>query len=248
MIQLLERDAVDVLNTGILAGPDGRSTGVKCIFLDPPDNTGLVYDGEFKDFRQDYISWLGIILLKSADAAHVVWLSHNPRWDIQMCHVVGGLMAVKSGWNARRIIWAYTFGQYNDKDFAYCYRPVFMLTAPNAKLDPDAIRVPSARMELGDKRAAGPRVPGDVWNFPRVVGNAKERQRWHPTQHPVALYDRVIKYSCGPGDTFVDLFAGSGTCFRAAALNPEVNVIGVEKSATYCDKLRELYFAKEVAA
>src|SRR5579872_4627516 len=71
-----------------------------------------------------------------------------------------------------------------------------------AKLYPDAIRIPSARMDQGDKRAAGPRVPGDVWDFPRVVGNAKERQPWHPTQHPVALYDRVIKYSCGPGDYF----------------------------------------------
>lgn len=242
MMQLLERDAVDVLNTGILAG-------VKCIFLDPPDNTGLVYDGDFTDYRADYFPWLHQIIRQSMLAAKVVWLSFNPRWDFDITRIVDNATAKVDNfwWSARRIIWAYTFGQYNDKDFAYCYRPIFLLTAPDAKLYPDAIRVTSARMELGDKRAAGPRVPGDVWNFPRVVGNSKERQRWHPTQHPVALYDRVIKYSCGPGDTFVDLFAGSGTCFRAAALNPEVNVVGVEKSATYCDKLRELYFEQEVA-
>ena len=39
----------------------------------------------------------------------------------------------------------------------------------------DEIRVPSQRMLDGDKRAAGPRVPDDVWEIPRLVGNAGER-------------------------------------------------------------------------
>lgn len=92
-------------------------------------------------------------------------------------------------------------------------------------------------MRINDKRSAGPRVPGDVWDFPRVTGNSKERQSWHPTQHPVALYDRIIKFSCGPGDTFLDLFAGSGTCFRAGLLNPNVNIIGIEISPIYVEAL-----------
>ena len=94
-------------------------------------------------------------------------------------------------------------------------------------------------MRIGDSRAAGPKVPSDVWNFPRVAGTHAERKAWHPTQHPVVIYDRIMKYSCKPGDLFVDYFAGTGTAFRAGLLNPTLRVTGIEQSEFYCDQLRK---------
>lgn len=85
---------------------------------------------------------------------------------------------------------------------------------PTAKLRPNNIRVVSRRMEIGDARAAGPKVPDDVWEFPRIPGNSKERRPWHPTQHPEDLIRRIICLHTDPGDTVVDLFGGTGTTVR----------------------------------
>ncbi len=99
-------------------------------------------------------------------------------------------------------------------------------------------------MRIGDARAAGPRCPSDVWEFPRIVGNHPERSKFHPTQHPVVLYDRIMKFSCGQsvhGNKFLDMFAGSGTCFRAGYLNPKIDVTGIELDKEYCRELEKLY-------
>jgi site-specific DNA-methyltransferase (adenine-specific) len=95
-------------------------------------------------------------------------------------------------------------------------------------------RVESVRQQIGDKRAnPDGRVPDDVWDFPRVVGNAKERRDWHPTQHPEALMRRIINYSCRKDETFLDLFLGTGTSFRVR----KENVIGIEQSEKYCQEI-----------
>jgi DNA modification methylase len=89
-------------------------------------------------------------------------------------------------------------------------------------------------MEIGDARAAGPKMPSDVWDFPRVVGNSRERRDWHPTQHPESLYDRMLGFSCGLEDTAVDMFAGTGTIFRSTA---KCQKIGIEIDSEYCQQI-----------
>jgi DNA modification methylase len=84
------------------------------------------------------------------------------------------------------------------------------------------------------------RIPDDVWEFPRVTGNSKERRSWHPTQHPVAVYARILRLSTEPGDTIVDLFGGTGTLFRANNGYGEAdrrNAVAVEISKAYCDRI-----------
>jgi len=88
----------------------------------------------------------------------------------------------------REIIWRYTFGQHNNHDSTGGYRPMIRISDPEAKLYPDAIRVESWRQKHSDPRAnPNGRVPDAVWEFPRVVGNAKERVKWAVTQHPQKL-------------------------------------------------------------
>lgn len=199
--------------------------------MDPPDNIKLGYD-EHLDSRPDYLPWLVRLILRATNLANIVWVSYNAIHDMALKAALNGTTELW-GKDVRTMIWMYTFSQYNNHDFAHSYRPILMIRNPGYGY-PDAIREESERMRIGDKRAAGPRVPGDVWEFPRVTGNSIERQSWHPTQHPVIIYDRIMKFSCRPDDTFVDYFAGTGTCFRGGLLNPEINVVGIEKSAGYC--------------
>ena len=61
-----------------------------------------------------------------------------------------------------------------------------------------------------------PGVPDDVWQFPRLVGNANERIKGHPCQLPEALLERVIRSSTAAGDVVLDPMSGTGTTQRVA--------------------------------
>ncbi|MEN1396534.1 DNA methyltransferase, partial [Pseudomonas aeruginosa] len=54
------------------------------------------------------------------------------------------------------------------------------------------------------------KVPGNVWDFPRVRYLMDEYEN-HPTQKPEALLKRIILASSNPGDIVLDPFAGSFT-------------------------------------
>ncbi len=93
-------------------------------------------------------------------------------------------------------------------------------------------------MLLGDARAAGPRVPDDVWDFPRVTGNSAERCPWHPTQHPLALMERIILLSTKPGDLVLDYFMGTGTTLRSC-MKLGRSCATADISLNYCNKVVE---------
>ncbi len=71
--------------------------------------------------------------------------------------------------------------------------------------------------ELKRYLAASPgQVPPDVWtDIPPVNSQAKERTGY-PTQKPLALPDRIIRASSGPGDMVLDPFCGCATALVAA--------------------------------
>lgn len=229
----------------------------RCIFMDPPDNIGLEYASYRDRIPADrYYAWLRGLIAGAMRAADTIWVSHHAK---HLAHVASAILGLTDGdcltgeqrsvWSYRTVVWRYTFGQYRDDDLGWGFRPIAMLRRRgSAPWNWDAIREESGRMRAGDARVpAGPdgkpraRVPDDVWDFPRVTGNSPERRGWHPTQHPVILVDRIMKLSTPPSPSsdgaFVDLFAGSGTCFRASYLNPGVRVIGVESDPAYCEKI-----------
>jgi site-specific DNA-methyltransferase (adenine-specific) len=65
-----------------------------------------------------------------------------------------------------------------------------------------------------------------VWRFP--VGSSKI----HPTQKPVALFERLIQASSNPGDLILDPCMGSGTT-PVACMNTNRHYIGFEKDPGY---------------
>ena len=205
-------------------------------FADPPDNISLGYDSyhdkltndEYEEFIDDVIC--------IGTGAPTFWLSFNARHTAMVGYLVHSNfrhMEVKPCVNV------FTFGNYQSRDLTNCYRPLWRFRRLNAPLYPEAIKVPSWRQLNGDKRAAeGGRVPGDVFEFPRVTGNSKQRRAWHPTQLHEDLYERCIKLCCKPGDTVVDMFAGTGTLARVAD-RCGINAIMIEKSRAYCEKIAE---------
>ncbi len=90
----------------------------------------------------------------------------------------------------------------------------------------------------GDNRAKGPRVPDDVWQFPRLVGNSRERISAHPCQLPEVLLERVIRCSTQPGDWILDPTAGAGTTLRVAQRLGR-QYVGVEEQARFVELISE---------
>lgn len=208
------------------------------IFADPPDNIGAKYD-EYKDKLTPFMyyvwfeSWLRWSLKKSP----IVWVSYYWQHDVEIKYMVRQLLKY---WfptiKVKTFLWRYTFGQHNSHDCGSGFRYLLRFTRLDAVLYPDSVRVTSERQRMGDDRAnpAG-RVPDDVWDIPRVTGNSPERRAWHPTQHPEALLERIIKLSTVENDTVVDLFGGTFTTHRVAQrLNRKC--ISCETSTEYCLK------------
>lgn len=75
----------------------------------------------------------------------------------------------------------------------------------------------------------GPRLQRSVINVRSCHGYAE-----HPTQKPVELVAKLIKYSCPPGGVVLSPFMGSGTDLVAARLLGR-GAIGIEIEERYCE-------------
>lgn len=213
---------------------------VRMIFADPPDNIGLaygVYDDKISD--DDYDDFLETLIALSIDKADVIWISYNANHTHLMGSNLTPFLRLYPEWEVKHCVQVYTFGQHNQYDLGCNHRPLIRLMKRGTKLYPDAVRVPSWRQLHGDKRA-DPRgkVPGDVFDFPRVTGNSKQRRNWCPTQLHEELYERCIKLCCTPEDIVCDLFAGSGTMARVCKQlgNP---CILIDIDSTYCRRIAQ---------
>ena len=100
---------------------------------------------------------------------------------------------------------------------------------------PSACRV--WRQENGDKRAdPRGRVPGDVFDFTRVVGNSKQRRPWHPTQLNEGLVERCVRLTTPEGESVLDPFGGTGTTLRVCRpLGYPCTLIEIDKG--YCAEI-----------
>jgi DNA modification methylase len=211
---------------------------IRMIFADPPDSIGLKYNG-FKDkfTAAEYHHLLWCILYRSAQVANVIWLSVNTRHVPLLGHITYEFLQDYPEWEFKPCVQTFTFGQHNHNDHGNNHRLLYRYMRTGTQLYPDAIRVQSERQKMGDKRAdPRGRVPGDVYDFPRVTGNSKQKRKFSPTQLNEGLYARCIKLCCAPGSLVVDLFAGSGTLGRVAG-RCGVNALMIELSRETCDNI-----------
>ena len=174
--------------------------------------------------------WLNQFIRRST----TVWFSYNAKWTFAIAPIINGITHSLDV-SAKLCIQTFTFGQYNQHDLGNSYRPLLRLHWNSAPLYPDAIRISSWRQKHGDKRACREgRVPDDIFDFPRVVGNSKQRRKWHPTQLNEGLVERCIKLTTPEGGSVLDPFAGTGTTLRVCErINRHCTLI--ELDPYYCD-------------
>ena len=232
MHTLINADCLDYLN--------GNSQTWTTLFADGPDNIGLGYQ-TYKDKLPDrqYVdlleTWLHLFIYK----AKTVWFSFNAKWTFEVGRIVSGMLGRTRGLEAKPCVQTFTIGQHCHHDMGNNHRPLLRLRWFGAPLRPDAIRVASWRQENGDKRAdPRGRVPGDVFDFTRVVGNSKQRRPWHPTQLNEGLVERCIRLTTPLGEPVLDPFAGTGTTLRACKRTGNPCTL-IELDAGYCAKIAE---------
>jgi site-specific DNA-methyltransferase (adenine-specific) len=78
------------------------------------------------------------------------------------------------------------------------------------------------------------RMPKSILEFPLEVNNQFKKQRFHPTQKPVLLFEYLIKTYTNEGNLVLDNCAGSGTT-AIACINTNRNYICMEKDEKYFD-------------
>jgi DNA modification methylase len=218
------------------------------IFADPPDNIGLDYDAYDDNLpREEYLDLMRSWLYCFINTAKTVWFSFNSRYMAQVGRIIeeivdcngnfgtcaGGIRLIEE----KFCVQTFTFGQYRSSDLGNCCRPLWRLRWVDAHLDPDSIRVESERQRMGDKRAdPRGRVPGDVFDFPRVTGNSKQRRKWHKTQLNEGLVQRCLRLSTPVGGNVLDPFGGTGTTMRVA-MREGFNCDSIEIDPYYCQEI-----------
>lgn len=230
-------DAIEVLAQEI------QDNSIDLIFADPPYNIGKNFNGrEDKwDSDTDYLNWcyqwidLCINKLKSNGSFYVMTSTQNmPYFDIYLRKRLTILS---------RIVWYYDSSGVQAKGYyGSLYEPILFCVKDknNYTFNAKDILVEAktgAVRKLIDYRKSIPtaynskKVPGNVWEMPRVRYRMDEYEN-HPTQKPVVLLDRIIKASSNENSLILDPFSGTfTTSFVAKQLRRRS--IGIEIEEEY---------------
>lgn len=216
-----------------------KSEKYDTIFADPPFNIGYEYDQyddrkSQKEYRQWTDRWITqcVRLLKPYGSLFVAI-------GDEQAAMIKTVLDKKGIYCRNWIIWHYTFGVNCKKKFTRSHAHIFYYTKHPRKFtfNANAIRVKSARQEIGDKRAnPNGKIPDDVWTFSRVCGTFKERTK-HPCQMPESVLHRILSVSTNPGERVFDPFAGSGTTLKVA-LDLGMRATGIELSKEYVRQIK----------
>lgn len=243
-------DALDILRNEI---PNGS---IDLIFVDPPYNIGKDFNGLKDRWKNDdaYLEWcyewIDLLYDKLKDNGSMYIMTATqfmPYFDIH----IRKRMSILS-----RIVWTYdSSGVQAKKYYGSMYEPIlFCVKNPKSyTFNADDIMVEAktgAKRKLIDYRKNPPqpynsrKVPGNVWDFPRVRYRMEEFEN-HPTQKPVALLNRIILASSNVGDIVLDPFSGSFTTSFVAKMLKRKS-IGIEINEDYVKiGLRRMELATE---
>jgi len=222
-----------------------------CIFMDPPDNIGLKYEDVDDQLPYDeYSHLLHCWIIEAVAHTPVLWVSFNARWTLEVANTMAYWIKYNPEYKFDPGVQVITFYQQNGSALGNAHRPLWRLMVRDHTEYPDDIRIPSWRQLNGDKRAdKRGKVPGDVYwdeytfpndvyDYPRVPGNAKVKRKWHETQLHEDLVERAIRLTTRPGDHVLDPFGGTGTTLRVCKrIDRQCTLI--EKSKVYYQHLVE---------
>jgi site-specific DNA-methyltransferase (adenine-specific) len=174
----------------------------------------------FADAFEDYLGWLRPRLEESRRilAPHgSLYLHVDPR-ESHYCKVLLDTVFGRECF-LNEVIWAYDYGARSTRRWSPKHDVILVYVRDPRRyhFDPGAVdRVPYMAPALqAPLRAAGGKLPTDVWWHTIVPTNSRERTGY-PTQKPLAVLRRIVTASSRPGDLVVDWCAGSGTTGVAA--------------------------------
>ncbi len=248
--KIIHGDSIDILKNYI------KNNSVDLIFVDPPYNIGKKFANFIdkwpsdEDYAEWCYKWIDICIKKLKQNGSMYIMSSTqatPYLDLY----IRKKMSILS-----RIIWSYdSSGVQAKKYYGSLWEPILFCVKNKNEytFNADAILVEAktgAKRKLIDYRGVTPKpyntkkVPGNVWEFPRVRYRMNEYEN-HPSQKPEALLERIIKASSNVGELVLDPFAGTfTTCQVAKKLNRRS--IGIELQEEYIKTgLRRLNITSE---
>ncbi len=235
--KIFNGDAIEVLENRV------KDNSIDLIFIDPPYNIGKDFNGRKDKWETNeaYLKWcyewldLCLNKLKPTGSLYVMTSTQFiPYFDLYIRDKIEILS---------RIVWAYDSSGVQAKNyFGSLYEPIIfgVKDKNNYTFNSDDILIEAktgAKRKLIDYRKNPPqpynikKVPGNVWEFPRVRYRMKEYEQ-HPTQKPIALLERIIKASSNKGDLILDPFSGTFTTSYVAKKLKRKS-IGIEIDAEY---------------
>lgn len=217
-VDIVERDCI----TWLSSQPEAPRFSM--VYLDPPFCTGKTQkgrsgtydDGLDRDGLIRQIEVLVTVLPRVCTPNASLFL----HLDWRTVHYAKVLLDETLGEDSFRneIIWAYDYGgrpkdcwaRKHDTILWYSFGQewIFNLEASD--------RIPYMAPSLvgGEKAARGKHVTDVMWHT--VAPTQGPERTGYPTQKPLGLLTRLVAVHSNPGDTVLDLFAGSGTTGQAA--------------------------------
>jgi len=239
--EVLEGDCLKYLN-------DGTISNIDLTFLDPPYRQGKDY--RFFDDNQPawkYWNWIKEILYRVYDATTnggAIYFMQREKNAEQVLRVLR-----KTGWNFQNlIVWKKkTSAVPGAFRFSKQYQIIAYATKGDKPRVFNRLRIDLPNLpEYKYDRENGVYLT-DVWDDIRELTSgyfagdeairARDGNRVHTQQSPVALLLRIILSSTLPGDTVLDPLAGTGTTL-VVAYQLKRNSVGIEIDSKYIEIIK----------
>lgn len=210
-----------------------KDKSVQLIITSPPYNIGKSY--EIKKPLDEYLEDQKKTLIECVrvlkDRGSICWQVGNfvKKSEIIPLDILIYNICEKLGLKLRnRIVWHYEHGLHANKRFSGRYETILWFTkSDNYIFNLDTVRVPQkypgkvAYKGINKGKYSGNikgKNPSDVWIFPNVKSNHKEKTI-HPCQFPVELAERLVLSLSKKNDIVLDPYMGVGTSLIAALKN-----------------------------
>ena len=210
-----------------------KSNSVQLIITSPPYNIGKSYEKKkplnlYLKEQEKTLKECFRVLNKKGSLCWQVG-SYFEKSELFPLDIYIHQICKKIGFKLRnRIVWHFEHGLHSYKKFSGRYETIMWFTkTDDYYFDFDDIRVPQKYPgKLGYKGKKKGKYtgnvkgknPSDVWIFPNVKSNHKEKTI-HPCQFPIELAERLVLSMSKKNDLVIDPYAGVGTTLIAALKN-----------------------------
>jgi DNA modification methylase len=217
-------------------------SSIDLVLTDPPYfigyDGGQGWDSQWKSERE-YLDWCAAwtsecVRVMRPNAMMVVFGTLKTDTFIKYKLETQGHSTLTS---QNEIIWSYNWGGRSKDNFARKHEYAWAWSKGSSfTFNADDVRIERKQKQnprTGEMYEKGT-IPTCVWEKNNHT-MSKEFCKWHPTQKPLEVLERIIKAYTNVGETVLDIFSGSGST-AIACNNTQRDFIGSELSEEYFTK------------